>query len=112
MTVRTFSGGTGLRLRRSQRGSGRTEPFRRLSGASSPSRGRYTALVTRLVGLGRVVYDRGYYSFQLLQAVFHLQRNASARFRDFILDGRTDETVTVTASAEELAGRPTGRDFG
>ena len=61
-----------------------------------------------------VVYDRGYYSFQLLhahaerrlQAVFRLQRNASALFRDFILGDRTDHTVTVTPSADALRQHP------
>ncbi len=61
-----------------------------------------------------VVYDRGYYSFQLLhahaerrlQAVFRLQRNASALFGDFILGDRTDHTVTVTPSADALRQRP------
>ena len=61
-----------------------------------------------------VVYDRGYYSFQLLhahaerrlQAVFRLQRNASALFRDFILGDRTDHTVTVTPSADVLRQHP------
>ena len=61
-----------------------------------------------------VVYGRGYYSFQLLhahaerrlQAVFRLQRNASALFGDFILGDRTDHTVTVTPSADALRQRP------
>ena len=41
-----------------------------------------------------------------LQAVFRLQRNASALFGDFILGDRTDHTVTVTPSADALRQRP------
>ena len=50
-----------------------------------------------------VVYDRGYYSFKLLrvhserqvEAVFRVQRNASARVREFVAGSSVDEVVTV-----------------
>ena len=53
-----------------------------------------------------IVYDRGYYSFQLLHAhcerrlhaVFRLQRNANALFREFMLGDRSDALVTVLPS--------------
>ncbi len=61
-----------------------------------------------------VVYDRGYYSFRLLhahaerslQAVFRLQRNANALFRDFVLGDRSDAVVTVPPSDEALRQCP------
>ena len=53
-----------------------------------------------------VVYDRGYYAFQLLHAhcqrglhaVFRLQRNASSLIRAFILGDRREQHVTVQPS--------------
>ena len=55
-----------------------------------------------------VVYDRGYYSFELLHAhaergldaVFRLQRNASSLFRAFVESDRSEDAVTVRPSAE------------
>ena len=63
-----------------------------------------------------VVCDRGYYSFQLLhahverdlQAVFRIQKNANALFRDFVLSDRTDDTVTVQPSPGALQKCPQG----
>ena len=61
-----------------------------------------------------VVYDRGYYSSLLLQAhverglhaVFRIQENASAVFRDFVLSDRADDTVTVPPSPPALRQHP------
>ena len=53
-----------------------------------------------------VVYDRGYYSFELLrahserqvEAVFRLQRNASGQVREFVAGSSVDEVVSVQPS--------------
>ena len=75
------------------------------------------AAVEHLAALGSgdlVVYDRGYYSFQLLsehgarevEAVFRLKRNASGQVSDFFDGSGSDETVSVepTATARRLEG--------
>ncbi len=61
-----------------------------------------------------VVYDRGYYSFQLLhahverglQAVFRLQKNANSLFRDFVLGDRNEAIVSVPPSADAWRQQP------
>ena len=62
-----------------------------------------------------VVYDRGYYSFALLQAhlqrglhaVFRLQANANAGFRAFIRSDRVETLANVLPPAEALRHGPT-----
>ena len=62
-----------------------------------------------------VVYDRGYYSFGLLQAhcqrglhaVFRLQANANASFRAFMLSDRDEALASVQAPAEARRHGPT-----
>ena len=74
--------------------------------ALHPHRDERRAALQHLAALGPgdlVVYDRGYYSFALLQAhtdrqvaaVFRLKRNASGRVRDFVAGSSCDEVVSV-----------------
>ena len=61
-----------------------------------------------------VVYDRGYYSFELLhahvergmQAVFRLQRNASHCIRDFVTGASRDSILTVEPSETARSQQP------
>ena len=61
-----------------------------------------------------VVYDRGYYSFWMLQshlerglhAVFRLKRNANALFREFIRGPRAEALVTVRPSSTTREQHP------
>ena len=59
-----------------------------------------------------IVYDRGYYSFQLLHAhcerrlhaVFRLQRNANALFREFMLGDRSYTLATTLLDRKRYRG--------
>ena len=62
-----------------------------------------------------IVYDRGYWSFEMalfhqlrkLNFVFRIQNNANPAFRAFINSGQTDRVITLAAprDAAELRGR-------